>query len=194
MTKARWYLSAAMGVLMAVGAGSANANEFEPQIRELIDGKIQSWLSDPVIIAAIKAQNDKHASLDAGAIDTLDKQRRAEAKAGGSGPLIDETLGNDLSKFLKAKKDESGGLFSEVFVMDNKGLNVGQSDVTSDYMQGDEAKWKNTYGAGAGSVFIDEVEFDDSTEAFLSQVSMTIADGGNAIGAITIGVNVEKLP
>ena len=194
MKKAAWYLSAAMGVFAAIGAGSASANEFEPQIREMISSQLKSWVSDPVIIAAIKAQNDKHASLDAGAIDTLDKQWRAEAKAGGSGPLIDATLANDLSKFLKTKKEESGGLFSEVFVMDNKGLNVGQSDVTSDYMQGDEAKWQKTYGAGSDSVFIDEVEFDDSTEAFLSQVSLTIADGGTAIGAITIGVNVEKLP
>ena len=35
---------------------------------------------------------------------------------------------------------------------DNKGLNVGQSDVTSDYWQGDEAKWKKSYKMGAGAV------------------------------------------
>jgi uncharacterized phage infection (PIP) family protein YhgE len=37
-------------------------------------------------------------------------------------------------------------------VKDNKGLNVGQSDVTSDYWQGDEAKWKKSYKMGAGAV------------------------------------------
>ena len=97
---------------------------------------------------------------------------------------------------LKSKKDEAGGLFSEIFIMDAKGLNVGQSDVTSDYMQGDEAKWQNTYAAGPDAVFIDEVEFDDSSQQFQSQANLTIVDPatGKPIGAITVGVNVEQLP
>ena len=59
--------------------------------------------------------------------------------------MIDDILRNSLSGFLKAKKKESEGLFTEIFVMDNKGMNVGQSDITSDYWQGDEAKWIKTY-------------------------------------------------
>jgi serine/threonine protein kinase len=47
--------------------------------------------------------------------------------------LIDSLLKNELSAFLAKKKAESKGLLTEIFVMDNKGLNVGQSDVTSDY-------------------------------------------------------------
>lgn len=80
--------------------------------------------------------------------------------------------------------------------MDAKGLNVGQSDVTSDYMQGDEAKHQKTYVAGPKSTFIDEVEFDDSSQTFQTQISRTIIDpaDGKAIGAITVGVNVENLP
>lgn len=84
---------------------------------------------------------------------------------------------------------------TEVCIMDNKGLNVAVSDVTSDYMQGDEAKWQTTYGAGAGEIFIDEVEFDDSSETFQCQVSATVVDpdSGKAIGAVTFGINVEAL-
>ena len=86
-------------------------------------------------------------------------------------------------------------MISELFVMDAKGLNAGLSDVTSDYMQGDEAKWQKTYQVGPDAVFIDDVEFDESSKAFQSQVSATVVDPatGKAIGAITIGVNVEKL-
>jgi len=62
-------------------------------------------------------------------------------------------------------------------------------------MQGDEAKWQKTYQAGPDAVFIDEVEFDDSTQSFQTQLSATVVDPatGEAIDAITIGVNVEKL-
>lgn len=79
--------------------------------------------------------------------------------------------------------------------MDAKGLNVGQSDVTSDYMQGDEDKWQKTYPVGPDAVFIDEVEFDDSSGQFQSQANATVTDPatGQAIGAITLGINVEKL-
>ena len=106
---------------------------------------------------------------------------------------MNKVSGNPLSAWLKKKKEEAGGKIAEAFVMDAKGLNVGLSDLTSDYMQGDEGKHQKTFGAGPDAIFIDEVEFDESSGAFQSQLSATISDGGTPIGAITIGVNVEKL-
>lgn len=171
---------------------AAHANDFEPQIKEFVAKQIMPWLSDKAVIDAVKAQNAAHAGLDDAKIDVLDKQWRKEAKAGG-GELTKKVMGNALSTYLKGKQDAAKGLISEMFIMDNKGLNVGQSSMTSDYMQGDEAKWKKSYGAGAGAIFIDEVNFDESSKSFQSQVSVTISDGGTAIGAITVGVKVEKL-
>ncbi|MBB4313865.1 hypothetical protein [Roseospira marina] len=185
---------AVTGAVSVLTPGLASANEFQPQIEQLLANKIKPWLSDPVIISAVKAQNAEHDGLEQGRIDDLDQQWRDEAET-GSGPLIDAVTGNDLSAFLSTKKTELDGVVSEMFVMDNIGLNVGQSDITSDYWQGDEAKWQQTYPVGPDAVFIDEVEFDDSAEAFLSQASLTLVDPetGVAIGAITIGINVEKL-
>ncbi|MFX4223771.1 MAG: hypothetical protein ACMVO3_24030 [Thalassobaculum sp.] len=180
--------------LVGFGAMTASANDFADQINAVLNGQVKSWISDPVVVEAVKAQNVETGGLSEADIDTLDKQWRAEAEA-GSGPLIDKVLANKLSAFLKEKKEASGGLFSEIFVMDAKGLNVGQSDVTSDYMQGDEDKWQKTYPVGPDAVFIDEVEFDDSSGQFQSQANVTVTDPatGQAIGAITLGINVEKL-
>lgn len=191
MTK---YLKMAMAafVLAAFAMPAHAANEFEPQMKKFYESSVKGWLNDPAVVNAIKAQNEKHAGMSAADIDAADKKWRAEKKAGG-GDMINGVLANDLSKFLKGKKDASGGIISEMFVMDNKGMNVGQSDPTSDYMQGDEAKWQKTYSVGPDAVFIDEVEFDDSSNTFQSQMSVSISDGGAAIGAITIGINVEKL-
>lgn len=188
--------SAATAAIMAViaTASPAFANEFKPQIDAFFQSNIEAWLASNEIVDAIKAQNTKHAKLNADTIDALDQKWRAEAKA-GEGELVNSLLGNDLSRFLSAKKAAHDTTITEIFVMDNKGLNVGQSDVTSDYMQGDEAKWTQTFGTGGQAVFIDEVEFDDSTQSFQSQISATIIDPatGQAIGAITIGLNVEDL-
>ena len=191
----KFLVAAVTAAFVAGGASSAaTANEFEPQIMEILNGQVKAWLADPAVVDAIKAQNQAHAGLSAGDIDALDKQWRAEAKAGG-GDLMNTVLSKDLSKFLAGKKNDSNGIFSEIFVMDNKGLNVGQSDPTSDYMQGDEGKWQKTYSAGPDAVFVDEVEFDDSSQTFQSQVSTTIVDpaSGSPIGAITLGINVENL-
>lgn len=152
-----------------------------------------TWIKDPVLLSAIKAQNAKNAGLSEADIIALDKKWRAEVDAGDK-PIINLVLGNEASVFLKKQQADSAGVISEVFVMDNKGLNVAQSDVTSDYWQGDEAKFKKSFGAGKDAIFIDGVEKDESTQALQSQVSLTITDeAGNAIGAVTIGVNVDAL-
>ncbi len=185
----------ALGTVLCLGVpGSATANEYEPQIREVFEQRLKPWLQNAALIEAITQQNVEHSALTETAIDALDKDWRKQAKAGG-GPLIEKLLNKKASAYLADKKSKSDELVTEVFVMDNKGLNVAVSDVTSDYMQGDEAKWQKTYGTGAGQIFVDEVEFDDSTETFQCQVSATVVDPstGQAIGAVTFGINIEML-
>lgn len=171
----------------------ARANDFEPQI-EAYAPKVKAWLSDPAVIDAVKAQNAENANLTQADIDKLDTEWRAETSASDK-PLIDKVLGRDLSKFLRQKADETEGLITEVFVMDDKGLNVGQSDVTSDYWQGDEDKWQKTFLVGASAMHLSEVELDESTQTYQSQLSLPIvdADGSTVIGAVTVGLNVELL-
>ncbi|MCZ6859791.1 MAG: hypothetical protein O7I42_05875 [Alphaproteobacteria bacterium] len=188
----RSILGGLTGVLLATAAYAAAPHE--APMRDFASNTVANWISNPMVVEAIKAQNIKHASLSQDQIDKLDKQWRAET-GNSDRPLIEEVLAKALSKFLAEAKGGTQGLVTEVFVMDNKGLNVGQSDVTSDYWQGDEAKWKKTFLAGPDAMFIDEVEQDESTQTFQSQLSMSIVDPatGNVIGAITVGVNIDAL-
>ena len=181
--------------LVALTAFSATAQDAHvAPVTDYIETNVKPWLSDPVLVDAVKAQNAQNANLAQADIDALDKKWRAETE-GSSKEMIDGVLGNALSQFLKAKQQEAGGLITEVFVMDNKGLNVGQSDVTSDYWQGDEDKWSKTYGAGPDAIFIDGAEKDESTQMLQSQGSIAIKDpaSGEAIGAITVGINLDAL-
>ena len=88
---------------------------------------------------------------------------------------------------------ESEEFYAEIFVMDNKGANVCMTDKTSDYWQGDEAKFQKSYAGGSGAVFVDDVEFDESTQAYLVQVSVPVKDNGKVIGAITFGIDIDKI-
>ncbi len=188
----RSILGGLTGVLLATAAYAAAPHE--APMRDFASSTVAGWISNSTVVEAIKAQNDKHANLSQDEIDKLDKQWRAETGSSDR-PLIGAVLAKALSTFLIEAKNGTQGLVTEVFVMDNKGLNVGQSDVTSDYWQGDEAKWKKTFLAGPDGLFIGEVEQDESTQAFQSQLSMSIVDPatGEVIGAITVGVDVDTL-
>ena len=194
MTSKTRFLTA-VTVLASLFAAPAVAEEpHVAPIREFAQSQVAKWVQNPSVLEAIKAQNSKHAGLTPADIEGLDQQWRSETGA-GSQPLIDGVLNSALSQHLASLKAEQNGLVTEIFVMDNKGLNVGQSDVTSDYWQGDEAKWKETYLAGPDAIYVDEIEQDESTQVFQSQLSMAITDpaSGEVIGAITVGVNVDDL-
>lgn len=142
----------------------------------------------PSIIAAIKAQNTANASLDAAGIKKLDDQWKSEVSA-ASKPLIDKVTKNAVSAELKKIQASSGGKYVEIFVTDNKGLNVGQTGMTSDYWQGDEAKFTKVFPTvGTHS---EAPEFDESAQAFVGEVDGTIVDGGTAIGAYTVKIKAE---
>lgn len=163
-------------------------------VQEIISTRIAPLLTTPVIVDSIKAQNAKHEALTLEEIIKYDSKWRSEIDRYQK-PFITSILNNALSLYLKELKKQSEGLYSEIFVMDNKGLNVGQSDLTSDYWQGDEDKWMQTFLVGAGAIFADEIKFDDSSQQFQMQYSMSISDPetGQVIGAITIGFNAEYL-
>lgn len=181
-----------LALVAAVPAVAAGPHE--APMAEYAKTKVPAWLNNPIVIKAVKAQDAKNASLTQADIDKLDKQWRAEVSASNR-PLIDTVLGNELSAYLKKVEADSQGLITEIFVMDDKGLNVGQSEVTSDYWQGDEAKWQKTFKVGPNAMHISDVEQDESTQRFQSQLSLPVVDPETKkpIGAVTIGIDVESL-
>jgi len=186
--------AAGLTAFTTVQPGAFAADDHVAAIRSEVVPQVRSWLEDPTVVSAIKSQNIQHAGLSQAEIENLDREWRSETSATNR-KLIDSILSNQLSGFLSNVKKDARGVYTEIFVMDNKGLNVGQSDITSDYWQGDEDKWKKTYLAGPDAVFIDDVEFDESSQTFQSQLSLPIVDPdtGVTIGAVTVGVNVEML-
>lgn len=159
-----------------------------------VEATIRAWIEGPIIIEELRSQNVLHAHLTPAEIDELDATWRAEF-ASSVHPLIDTVMGNPLSAFLKNKQIASGGVITEILVIDAKGLSVGESEISSDYWQGDELKWQKTYLAGSATLFVDAAQKDESTQMLQSQASMTVFDPttGQPIGAVTIGINLDAL-
>jgi len=72
---------------------------------------------------------------------------------------------------------------------------VGQSNITSDYWQGDEAKFSRTFPRGPGTVFLDAAEWHQDSGTWRVQLNLTVADPRSraAIGAATFEINLTEL-
>lgn len=185
----RTFVSTAAAVLLLVAAlGPALAGEPAPDsVKQLAATKLAAYGQDPVIVAAVKAANAEGRTM--AQIQARDTEWMATP---GLDAGMEAMQNSACGKHLQEMRDATPYL-SEIFVMDNQGANVAMSDKTSDYWQGDEAKFKNSYADGKGGLDISDVKFDDSTQAYLVQVSVPVKDGDVVIGAITFGIDVDKL-
>lgn len=168
--------------------GIAYAEEKTPQkVIDLGNTTLAAFGTDPIIVNAVKAENAKGKTLDQ--IKTQDAKWMADAGvADYMKALMDSECGKHLRDIQK-----SAPYYAEIFVMDNLGANVAMADKTSDYWQGDEAKFVKSFAGGVGAVFVDNVKFDDSSQTYLVQISVPVKDGAAVIGAITFGIDVEKV-
>jgi hypothetical protein len=177
-----------IGIMGLVFVNAVFAGEKAPQkIIDLANTTLAQLGSDPLIVQAVQAENKKGKSLDQ--IQTMDKKWQTDA---GITDYMKAMMDSELGKHLRTIQS-SKPYYAEIFVMDNQGANVSMTDKTSDYWQGDEAKFKNSFNNGQGAVFVDEVEFDDSTQTYLVQVSVPVKDGTSVIGTITFGIDIDKV-
>ncbi|SFS07762.1 hypothetical protein [Yoonia litorea] len=183
-----------MAAALAFFAGTAHADDFNAAMQDYLETEMRAWMNDPVLVSAIKDQNAVTAGYDQAEIDTLDETWRAYAGMDDA-PIITAVIDNPAAAFLRERVSASGGVMTEAFVMDAKGLNVAASEPTSDYWQGDEAKFTQTYPIGPDATHLGDVELDASTQEVQGQISVTITDPttGQAVGALTVGVSLTEL-
>ena len=82
-------------------------------------------------------------------------------------------------------------LVVEALVMNDRGTLVCSMAETSDYWQGDEAKWQRTFVDGK-EAFVEEPAFDASSGKYAIQVSVPIAEAGARVGAVTLTLKLNR--
>jgi hypothetical protein len=93
------------------------------------------------------------------------------------------------AKVRELVKDDP--LVVEAFVMNDRGTLVCSIAETSDYWQGDEAKWQRTFVDGKDA-FVEEPAFDASTGKYAIQVSVPVHEGAKRIGAVTLTLKLNR--
>lgn len=173
-------LTACLGLPLA-------AKEVPARVAELARGELAALAADPVIVAAVTAQNNQGATLSA--IQAADTRWMATP---GTADFMKAVIDSPAGHHLRAWRGKRGHV-SEIILMDHLGANVAITEKTSDYWQGDEAKFTESFKAG-GTVFIDKMKFDDSTQTYSVQVSLPVRDAdGKPIGVLCCGIDLEQL-
>lgn len=167
---------------------SAKEREFRARLAKEFTHQIEAVAADPRVVEAVLEANRTNLASEQ---EILAKDLLWRQAKGADDPLIAPYLDNPCARFL-AQVHQQTPAYAEVFVMDAKGCIVAESTKTSDYWQGDEKKWTESYHGGAGKVFVDEIQYDHSSQAYVVQISVPVrAADGRTIGAMTVGVTAK---
>lgn len=174
-----------MMVAAVASSGPAFAEDAPQELKSFVHTELVKLGSNQTIVKAVRMENGKNKSL--AQIKNLDQEWMSTPGVDG---FMKSLMDNACGIYLLSLQEQYPYLV-EIFVMDNKGANVAMTNKTSDYWQGDEAKFTESYANGRGSVHFGDIEFDDSAQAYLIQVSVPVREGSEVIGAVTFGIDLD---
>jgi len=149
----------------------------------------------PSVIEAVEEANVSYIGRDQEAISAeiaaLDAAWIEEApEAETLVQSVQENRVSDLFRSFLASFPEE----VEVFATDIQGVNVAMTERTGDYLQADEGWWQGAYQAGAGAVYLGEVEFDESAGVWAMNLGVPIRNNaGGVIGILRGTIDVTRL-
>lgn len=147
--------------------------------------KLNAWVADPAVINAVKEQNTKNISLDE------IKKTDQEWIAGNNQAFAISLQENAAGHYLKSKM-ASNKIYVEAFLCDKQGAVVGEYPKTTDYWQGDEDKFSQSFNHGDGKTYFGPLVLDESTKTYSVQISIPVKDGQDTIGVLIVGlINVN---
>ena len=180
--------SLVLSVALTIGSASVfAASDYNKAKLDEVVAKLKETGTDATLIAAVQKQNAQNLSMS-----TINSRDQKWQSTSGLDDFMQSLMTNAGAKRL-AQIEKENKVIVESFLMDNKGANAAMTNKTSDYWQGDEAKFTKSYNGGKGSVHLGKAKFDKSAQAYIVQVSIPVMSDGRAIGAITYGINIDDL-
>lgn len=186
----RSILTLLLGLAWLPFGALADEIPFEGDLEELLAVKIrtvQHMALNPTIVRAVRRQNATN--LDDGAIAQRDREWRETKEL----TQFKWTLQQNKAGRLLRRHVDGNPSFNEAFLTDQRGANVAAFPPTSDYFQGDEEKWSESFNGGNGQVFLGPLELDESTGVYAVQVSAPVIAQGDTVGVLVVGVTLDYL-
>lgn len=116
-----------------------------------------------------------------------------------TGTLAQQVTNNSLSKEIESEFENAAfytehfgyPVYSEVLVTNKFGVNVGQTNRTSDYYQADEVWWQQAKEVGT---HVGSVRYDESADTYSIDLAARIEDEqGDFLGVVSAVYNVQSI-
>lgn len=179
-------------------------------LRHLSQQDSATLRSSSDVLTRVQVANAQHGAWSPSVIQQLDGEWQRVIAAQQPLPAwMSEVLHNSLSQRLNSWLDAQDDRYTEVFITDAQGLLVASAQITSDYWQGDEEKFTQTFAlaekpqnsqriiswidTAGGRVGV--IRFDDSSHRFLTHISYPLWQPGmtRPVGVLTLGLNIEQV-
>lgn len=149
--------------------------EFERQLNRNIY-LLQAKVQDKSILDAVRTANDRDRDITAEEVKALERKWRSSGKELPN-QLTDKECNESLKLFQRTFKG-----FAQIFVTNSRGLKVCQTTKTTDYYQGGENWWKQTFRGGKARYSY--TKFDNSAGGFVIPIYLPVRDSasGDIIG------------
>jgi hypothetical protein len=175
-----------------VAVTASGQEEFsQEELGRLLRSKVESveeLAANEAVVRAVRRHNER--KLTPEQIAEIDEEWTNGAD---SIPIKKSLEENEVGRYFKSMIDFNEAIYSEAFLAGANGANVAAYPATTDYWQGDEAKWIEAYAGGRGEVYIGSIEFDESSRTNAIQISVPVMDEGRAIGVLIVGVKLTYL-
>lgn len=169
-------------VLMA----SAWAQNGAQVIKDIVP-LVQSWSTNPQLVAAVRSHNASKLS-----IEQILSHEKTWSTLSTNAAQVQALMTNDAAEELK-KLQQSRPFFTELILMDQQGALVAMTHRTSDYWQGDEEKFTETYPKGTQALHKSAPVYDASVGGYVVQVSVPVIDQAENIGALTVSIKLNAV-
>ena len=153
--------------------------------------QLKLLFSSALVVDALKKANQRAKAqlpLTENAYKGIDAQMQKKSQTAD----VQQLLYNDCALNLKAFRAKHPA-FAEIFVTDLSGMNVCQTNMTTDFYQADEFWWQKVYGDGAGRLYFGSIEYDESAHEVSIPIYVPIYDNNQLIGVSKSMLSIDDI-
>ena len=161
----------------------------QQRIRQQLQDRLQPQLPAQRLLSTLDSGNKRLGVLTVAAKMALDQQWFRELNS-GNGPLLDEVEQQPLSVWLRQWQQQSEGLIREIYITGTQGINLAQSQPTSDIDQSDEEAYQQIV-VQQQPIWIGPIEYDESAGSFQIKVAWPVSHNGQLQGMVVLGLDAE---
>lgn len=173
---------------LVLGVGQAQLRDLSgtqlTQVAEHVAAGIDAYMFRRILDVGVLAKVPALHEVAAASTAPMDSTRVQETeRAWESGRVATAQklglLDSPASRYLR-DITENDSIYREIFVTDREGRLVATSNVTTDYYQGDEPWWRESFDDGIrGRVSVGDVTWDESAKAYVIEFAMPVIRPGD---------------